>query len=36
MARQGSRPQGIGYCDRKVLGARAIFIRAVKLKFQLQ
>ena len=26
MARQGSRPQGIGYCDRKVLGARAIFI----------
>ena len=26
MARQGSRPQGIGYCDREVLGARAIFI----------
>ena len=26
MARQGSRPQGIGYCDRKVLGARAVFI----------
>ena len=25
MARQGSRPQGIGYGDRKVLGARAIF-----------
>ena len=26
MARQGSRPQGIGYGDRKVLGARAIFV----------
>ena len=34
MARQGSKPQGIGYSDRKVLGARprAIFIE-VKCNF---